>query len=672
MKRFWLLLTIVIISQAICYAAGDKPIKLAKLIYFEGSVNKKKPTGHGKLILDRSMKDANANYHIEGDFNNDKITNAVFYVNDVTSSEKIYGDFVYSINEKESSIVITLNNVTIDNAEGPLNSNFENTRFRLEHINLGDLILGKEGGGSGYKWGMGSLRKYSRIIQYDIPFDFNNEYIIGKDHYDANIIKILTGSSSCTRKANIEIRMDAGRNFFRIVSIQYASNSLQFKNGSTFKMLDAKNGLCECTTSYSDLLKLRVSPKLFGNDCDLLGNSIIFLMDKSKIEITDFQIKQAITKNGSIRDEWDAHVNGAITFSDGSKYNGSILLPNISGSKGKWGISIYNYLKALKSEDIVLYKGQYTEVSGKEHTISGIQTIVGTFRDYLVQKDNLQSDTIISEEYYKGLPEKYQADVKKAVKGDPVAQTKIGNCYNNGDGVTVDYEKANYWYRRAALQGYADAQNKLGYNIDEGNGTNKNAKEAMLWYMRAAEQGFVKAQYNVAYNYSKGIGVAKDERIAAIWYQRAAELGDAPSQNCIGVYYELGLGVEQNWQKAKSWYEKAAAQGYGQAEYNLGYYYYGGHEFNGEKALYWYRKAAAQGIRDSKEKVAMIERDIRESKKPLKYRTCTNCNGTGLCSTCNGKGWFIHPMNNEHMKCGLCMYTGKCPTCRGSGKEAYR
>lgn len=57
--------------------------------------------------------------------------------------------------------------------------------------------------------------------------------------------------------------------------------------------------------------------------------------------------------------------------------------------------------------------------------------------------------------------------------------------------------------------------------------------------------------------------------------------------------------------------------------------------------------------------------------KPLKHRRCTNCQGTGRCPTCNGRGWFIHPMNNERMQCGYCFYKGICPTCRGDGIEDY-
>jgi hypothetical protein len=72
-----------------------------------------------------------------------------------------------------------------------------------------------------------------------------------------------------------------------------------------------------------------------------------------------------------------------------------------------------------------------------------------------------------------------------------------------------------------------------------------------------------------------------------------------------------------------------------------------------------------------------IEQEKRESEQynrthPLKHRRCTNCQGTGRCPTCNGRGWFIHPMNNERMQCGYCLYKGICPTCSGDGIEDYR
>ena len=48
-----------------------------------------------------------------------------------------------------------------------------------------------------------------------------------------------------------------------------------------------------------------------------------------------------------------------------------------------------------------------------------------------------------------------------AEKSDAEAQFKLGGCDYNGQGVPQSDEKAAYWYRKAAEQGFEPAQKKL-------------------------------------------------------------------------------------------------------------------------------------------------------------------------------------------------------------------
>jgi TPR repeat protein len=50
----------------------------------------------------------------------------------------------------------------------------------------------------------------------------------------------------------------------------------------------------------------------------------------------------------------------------------------------------------------------------------------------------------------------------EAEQGDADAQFKLGNMYQNGQGVLKDFSKAFKWYQKAAEQGNADAQYRLG------------------------------------------------------------------------------------------------------------------------------------------------------------------------------------------------------------------
>jgi hypothetical protein len=49
------------------------------------------------------------------------------------------------------------------------------------------------------------------------------------------------------------------------------------------------------------------------------------------------------------------------------------------------------------------------------------------------------------------------------------------------------------------------------------------------------------------------------------------------------------------------------------------------------------------------------------------YKDCHICHGSGVCSTCNGKGWYSNPYGTGTVTCTLCN-KGKCRTCNGTGK----
>lgn len=46
---------------------------------------------------------------------------------------------------------------------------------------------------------------------------------------------------------------------------------------------------------------------------------------------------------------------------------------------------------------------------------------------------------------------------------------------------------------------------------------------------------------------------------------------------------------------------------------------------------------------------------------------CGACNGTGLCTSCGGKGFTYNPMTDNYYSCGVCNQSGKCVACRGAG-----
>ncbi len=199
----------------------------------------------------------------------------------------------------------------------------------------------------------------------------------------------------------------------------------------------------------------------------------------------------------------------------------------------------------------------------------------------------------------------YQKNIEAAKSGAPIAQLKIGICYQTGNGIEKNEKKAVEWYEKAANQGNADAQTCLGLCYGMGIGVTEDFSQAIKWWRKAANQGNAQAQYYMGNCYNHGTGVSVDYTHAALWYQRAAEQGNADAQFMLGVYYSVGKGFQENAADAASWWLKAAIQGNVEAQYLIGVCYDNGDgiEKDHNQALYWFHKAADQGHKEAKNKI---------------------------------------------------------------------
>lgn len=221
---------------------------------------------------------------------------------------------------------------------------------------------------------------------------------------------------------------------------------------------------------------------------------------------------------------------------------------------------------------------------------------------------------------------------KAAKQGDSQAQTFLGLCYRNGNGVEKNDSIGAEWYLKAAEQGDSVAQfNLTGYylsrndstkaakwlmeaandNMPEaqytmgifcqyGNGimVSQDSSSAAIWYMKAAEQGHVKAQYRIGACYENGIGLNKNDSLAIIWYAKSAEENDPEALFALGRCYENGLGVKQNDTIAVEFYLKSAHLGNVDAQLELFSFYYegkGGVPKDLKRAVAWVLMAARNG-----------------------------------------------------------------------------
>lgn len=89
---------------------------------------------------------------------------------------------------------------------------------------------------------------------------------------------------------------------------------------------------------------------------------------------------------------------------------------------------------------------------------------------------------LYDQELYKEAVPKLQA---AADKGHRKAQYRLGRCYDKGDGVKENDQKAFELYLKSAKQDYAKAMYQLGRCYMKGKGVATNQEEARKWIKRA-------------------------------------------------------------------------------------------------------------------------------------------------------------------------------------------
>ncbi len=153
----------------------------------------------------------------------------------------------------------------------------------------------------------------------------------------------------------------------------------------------------------------------------------------------------------------------------------------------------------------------------------------------------------------------------------PEAQAKLGECFEDGFGLTKDTQMAVKWYKKAADQNYVKAMINLGNCYALGKGQPMDQKQAFYWYDKAAKLNDPIANYHLAMCYVDGFGIVKDEEKAFTRFLNAARAGIADAQYRVGNSYERGIGTSSDLVKAKEWYNKAVIQNHvlAKKKYNM-------------------------------------------------------------------------------------------------------
>ncbi|MFA7495770.1 MAG: sel1 repeat family protein [Acidithiobacillus sp.] len=117
----------------------------------------------------------------------------------------------------------------------------------------------------------------------------------------------------------------------------------------------------------------------------------------------------------------------------------------------------------------------------------------------------------------------------------PEAENHLGYAYYSGQGKIQNYQKAVYWFKKAAQGGNASAKNNLGVAYNHGQGVPKNHAKAFYWYRQAAIQGNPSGETNLGVAYYEGVGVKSNTPNALHWWKKAAAQGDHRAQSYLSV-----------------------------------------------------------------------------------------------------------------------------------------
>mmetsp|Transcript_22733 Transcript_22733/g.53048 ORF Transcript_22733/g.53048 Transcript_22733/m.53048 type:complete len:296 (-) Transcript_22733:25-912(-) len=146
--------------------------------------------------------------------------------------------------------------------------------------------------------------------------------------------------------------------------------------------------------------------------------------------------------------------------------------------------------------------------------------------------------------------------MSSAQAGHTVAQWRLGEMYEAGQGVPQSDEDAARWYRSAAEAGNSHAQSALALLLEEGRAGAQDGNDmesAFRWHLSAASSGHVLSQYCAAMCLEEGRGTTKDHAAAQRWMEKSAAAGFPPALEAMVSTFdkEGGLLLSKEMQEIK-------------------------------------------------------------------------------------------------------------------------
>ena len=139
--------------------------------------------------------------------------------------------------------------------------------------------------------------------------------------------------------------------------------------------------------------------------------------------------------------------------------------------------------------------------------------------------------------------------------GECMANTAF--CYEYGNGVEEDQDKAVEWAQKGADAGNAVAMCHLARYYDSGNGVDADAKLAFKYFKMSAEKGYSQAIGTLGCFYAEGDVVEQDYKKAFECWKKAADDGYDYHAADVAECYLYGKGVEKNIKLARKYADLA-------------------------------------------------------------------------------------------------------------------
>ncbi|ROT03528.1 sel1 repeat family protein [Muribaculaceae bacterium Isolate-104 (HZI)] len=211
-------------------------------------------------------------------------------------------------------------------------------------------------------------------------------------------------------------------------------------------------------------------------------------------------------------------------------------------------------------------------------------------------------------------------------KGYAIGDYWLGWCYEGGEGIEMNYDKAFYYFQKAAnhRNPFPYALEKLGSYYYSGTGVPQNYNEAYKWFNKGNQVIRHKdyravCLYRMAYIFLNKDSVSKSDMDSAFnLFCQVANLSNkqsgsdfnhkaygslVPYMHKHAAYLAAMLILTEgahggNETEGISWLEKSAVLGDDEGQFALGIYLLSKHEKD-PKGIEWIKKSAAQGNSDA-------------------------------------------------------------------------